>query len=337
MVKYVNLRQYSSYFLIILVVALLVVSYNIVKSFISTIFIAIILSISLFPLYKKFLKKLKNKNISSFIIVILVTLIILIPSFFLTISLIRESVNAYNIVANIDLSPFSHQLGEWFDINVDLNKYVKDSLVGFTTFVINSSRDLLNKIIEISVHAVIFLFLLFYFLRDGEKIIEGIKKNMPLKVTQVSQILKDFKETTNAVIYGIIATGVLQWIATSIGFFVLGVPNPILWGFIVFIAAILPVVGASPIWGGASIYLIATGNHLAGILLALYGMIFISGIETFIKPIIVGSRTKVHSAIILIGFIGGIKVWGVAGILMGPIILSLLVVLLRMYKADGDY
>lgn len=334
--EYRGLKQYSNYFLLALIALILIVTYNLSKSLIPTIFSAAILSISLYPLYQKLLKKLKSKNVTSFVIIFLVIVLILIPSLFLTVALIKESINAYNFVANLDLTQVSEKVSEWFGVNLDLNRYVKETLVGFATTMINSVRSLISQVIEVSIHLVVLLFLMFYFIRDGDKIVNGIKKYAPLKKGQASILINGFSSTTKAVIYGIVVTGVLQWIATSLGFWALGVPNPILWGLIIFIAAILPVIGASPIWGAAAIYLLATGHVVKAIILALYGMIVISGIETFIKPIIVGSRSNIHPGVILVGFIGGITIWGFGGILIGPIVLSLLVSLLRLYTTKDE-
>jgi predicted PurR-regulated permease PerM len=100
------------------------------------------------------------------------------------------------------------------------------------------------------------------------------------------------------------------------------------------ILAILPIVGPTLIWLPASVYLIITGSYIQGILLLAYGFLIISTVDNIIKPYLIGTKSKVHPVIILVGLIGGLKLFGLIGIIAGPLILSFLVVSINIYRKN---
>ena len=127
---------------------------------------------------------------------------------------------------------------------------------------------------------------------------------------------------------------VLQGILGGIGFFVVGIPNPVFWGFIMTILAFLPIVGTGLIWGPAGIILIAEGNIIWGIFLLVYGFFIVAGIDNIIRPRIISGKGKIHPIVALIGIIGGLKVFGFLGIIIGPLIAALFITMAEFFYED---
>ena len=137
---------------------------------------------------------------------------------------------------------------------------------------------------------------------------------------------------TQAVLYGQVMTAVIQGALGGIALFIFGVPNWIFWGAIMIIMAFLPVLGTPLIWVPAAVGLILDGEMARGVGLLIFGATIVMNIDNFIRPRLVSGRTKVHPVLILIGVLGGLKIFGFIGMLIGPLVLALLMALIKFYE-----
>lgn len=135
---------------------------------------------------------------------------------------------------------------------------------------------------------------------------------------------------------GQIVVGIVQGTLAWAGFLFLGVPNPVLWGFLTALISIIPLLGAVLIWFPIDIYLFImgymTGEYWRAIALLVYGIFVISTIDNILKPKIVGQRAKIHPLVILFGILGGIQLFGIPGILIGPLVLTLFDLVIEIYR-----
>lgn len=139
------------------------------------------------------------------------------------------------------------------------------------------------------------------------------------------------KSITASVIYGQVIIGVLQGIIVGIGFFIFGVPNALLLTMLASLAGIFPIIGTGIIWIPVVIYLLIEGSTFTTIGVLIFGIIS-SSVDNFLRPIIVAKRTDIHTSILMIGMIGGLFLFGVLGFILGPLILSYLLILLELYR-----
>ncbi len=142
------------------------------------------------------------------------------------------------------------------------------------------------------------------------------------------------RTVTQAVLYGQVLTAVIQGALGGLGLLVLGVPNALFWGAMMMITAFVPVLGTPLIWVPAGVGLIMDGAITRGALLLAYGVIVVMNIDNFLRPRLVSERAKVHPVLILIGVLGGLRVFGFIGMLVGPLILALLVALIKFYEQN---
>ncbi len=310
-----NVRLKYLFFAIFIIFTILF--FMVVKPFIPAILTSVVLAYLFYPFYIKISKKM-NKSLAAIIILILVLLIFIIPSFFAFEALFKESLDLYNNIKSSEFSPIFTNV---------LNRLI--------IFVNSESQSLIKSIPRFFVNSFITLFLFYYLLKDGEEIVKKVKEIIPLEKKHRDLVVNDFKRVTSAVVYGLILVGLIAAALGVIGFFIFKVPNPILWGFILFIVSMLPGVGNAVIWVPASILKIINHDYFNGIGLFLYGLIFISGVEMLIKPKLISYKSDIHPAIIVLGIFGGISFLGFIGLFFGPLILVTFITFLK-HILEGD-
>jgi predicted PurR-regulated permease PerM len=307
-------KKYSKYLFLGLFLILIMLAFLVVKSFITSILTSIVLSYLFYPIYKKLNELIKNKSISSLVMVILLLMIIVIPTFFLINSLLNESLLLYNYVKALELSLSPEILNA-------LNKVIQ-------YFVTEASSSVL-EIPKFLVHAFVTMFLFYYFLRDGERLVKDIKSLIPMTEKHKEHVVNEFKNVTHAIVYGLILTGIIEGLAGALGFYIFDVKSPLFWGFIMMILTILPGIGTSFVWAPAAIIKIIQGDLFNGICLFIYGFIFISGMEAILKPKFIGRKSNIHPALIVIGVFGGIQLLGFIGLFFGPLVLVIFITFLK--------
>jgi predicted PurR-regulated permease PerM len=191
---------------------------------------------------------------------------------------------------------------------------------GFFSSLTPSINSLTNTLISF----LVFIFFLFYFFRDGEEILDSIIDKIPLQKMQKEKFLEEFKNVTNAGVYGLILVGLLEGILGAVGFYLFKVPSPIFWGLLIMILSMLPVVGTSLAWIPVALTKFAAHDYFNGIAILLFGIIILSGIETFAHPRIIGKKANIHPLAIVLGVFGGIGFLGITGIIFGPLIFVML-------------
>jgi len=185
------------------------------------------------------------------------------------------------------------------------------------------------------------VFIMFFLLRDGKDIANKVKRLLPLKKHYQKRVFEKSKEVTFAVVYGHLSVALIQGALGGIGFLILGVSSPLLWGLVMAFAALIPFVGTPLVWLPVALFRIfngfSTGNNsllLNGILLFLYGALIVSTIDNFLKPKIIGDKAEVHPILVLLGVLGGLKLFGIIGIVIGPVILAIFKIAIRIYEEE---
>ena len=162
-------------------------------------------------------------------------------------------------------------------------------------------------------------------------------QNSMVKTLKESKVeMKSFNDVIYATIYGVIITAIIQGIIGTIGLLIFGVQNPILWGMVMIILAMLPFVGAGLVWFPAAIIKIAGGDLFNGFGLLFYGLFIVSTIDNMIRPKLIGARANIHPVVILLGVLGGLAVFGLMGLIIGPLCLSILMVFIDFYVSEKN-
>ncbi len=200
-----------------------------------------------------------------------------------------------------------------------------------SSYLINSLSSVTVMTAQFIFLLFIFLYTMFFFLVDGERILNKVLYYLPLKPADQERMLDRFTSVTRATIKGVAVIGILQGALTGGAFAALGIPSAIFWGTVAGVASLIPGIGTALVWLPAGIILLMGGSYAKGVGLLLYGALVVGNIDTFLRPRLVGKDTRMHELLILFGTLGGIMMFGPVGIIIGPILAALLVTVWEIY------
>lgn len=338
-------------FFILLLLFSLYLGFSLIAPFIHTLIFSTVLAVLFAPIYQWALVWAKGRRAAaSAITVAIIVFCLLLPMTFLVMALINQGVtslialNAW--VAQADpgtmvnlgfLSEYEtwlHQklpflrLNE-FDIQSSVVQYSKD----FAQIMLTTGSTLVKNAAGLILHFLLMVFILFYFLRDGSKMVEYLKQLSPLRSRQEDYIIESLKRVARGVLMGCLLVAVLQGIAGGVGLAIVGIPA-FFWGAMMALASLIPVLGTGLVWVPATTYLILIGDWKMAIFLSLWCGVFVVGIDTVLRPIFMREASRVSTFYIFLAILGGVYSFGMLGIFYGPLILSFVMVMLQIYMEE---
>ena len=326
-----------SFFIALLIVFVVVVL--IAKPFVNIIAFAAIVSILFYPLYRLLLNYVTKPGIASLITIIVIVLIIGLPVWFfgqVIFAQIAELFNKYKTGALvIDRTELVSGLPEQVQTIIqNFSQDLNNTIGRLSNEVFSSITSLLSNVANFIIAFFMFLFVVFFFLKDGDKIKKAISEIIPIAHNQEDVLIDRIVAAVNGVVKGSFLVALSQGIIASIGFYIFGVPEPLLWGAFTVVVALVPTVGTSLSIVPAVIYLAVTGHSGAAIGMGIWGALAVGLIDNFLGPKLVGRSTKLHPVLVLIAIVGGIQLFGILGFLIGPIIMAIFIAMLDMYRSD---
>jgi predicted PurR-regulated permease PerM len=177
---------------------------------------------------------------------------------------------------------------------------------------------------------------MYYLFRDGDKIIAALPDALPLQRHQSEAILSRTAQVISASVYGVVFIAAIQGVLGGLAFWVLGIPSPMLWGVLLGIVCMIPIAGSFLIWLPAAIYLGLTGHWTKALLLVLWGALVISSIDNLLRPRFMRQYTKLHELFVFFSVLGGITVFGLLGIVLGPVVLAVTMGLLNTFRVESE-
>jgi predicted PurR-regulated permease PerM len=180
------------------------------------------------------------------------------------------------------------------------------------------------------------IFTMYYLFRDGERMREAVHGLMPLDDRRAHEIIDRTQEVISASVYGVLVIALIQGTLGGLAFWALGLPSPLLWGVVMVFLSMIPMAGAFVVWVPAAIYLVATGHWGKAIMLTVWGALVIGSVDNFLRPKLVGEKTRLHELLIFFSVLGGLQVFGVIGLVLGPVVVAITIALLDVLRqADG--
>jgi predicted PurR-regulated permease PerM len=307
----------KKYFIVILGALVVILGFTLLWPYLTTLLGAAFLAYLFHPLYRKIKKKIKNEVLSASILLILVLILLTVPLFFSVQYVVDDIVNVYTNFVDSGLAN-----------DPEVSRILSSSL----DYISNSISGFIKSIPSLVIHTIVMLFAFYYFLKDGGKFVNTVKEILPLENKKKNEVINEFKTVTSAVIYGMVLTAFIEFILALIAFYIFGVSSPIFWSLVVFVLTMLPVVGGSLIWLPAAIIKILAGDYVSGIGLLLFGLLIISNVENIIRPKLIGDKAQMHPLTTLLGVFGGLHVFGLFGIIWGPLILNMAFTLIKTTK-----
>ncbi len=309
-----------------------------------TVLWAVVIALMFTPVYK-YLKRAFNGRASAAAAstVFLVVLVVLIPLISVGGIVVSESLSLYENLSQEStdftasgfmarISKFTSYLEPYGISQKNVESRIRESAATVSKSVASSLLVFSQTTLSFLIQVVVMLYLLFFFLRDGKKIELLVRHHLPLEDSYERQLVNRFSDTTQAVIKGTLLISIVQGFIGGILFWLVGIPDPVLWGVTMGVLAIIPVLGTSSVWLPAAIILMVTGSVWSGIIIILVGTLIISSVDNFLRPVLVGRSTKMPDSLVLLSTIGGLATFGVSGFIIGPIIAALFLSLWTIFE-----
>ena len=330
--------QVHALVLMALTLGALYLCYRLAAPFLPALAWALTLAILLAPVQRRLEAKVKYPSVAATINVLMVAVIVVLPATLIGDRLISEAVTgAETITSLVDSGQWRRHLeaypllapaGHWIERQFDL----PDMVNTVTSWLTNTAASLARESVLQLIGFVLTFYMLFYFLRDRAAILRALRYYSPLSDTDMSRLYTDVGDTVHATIYGTLVVAVVQGTLGGLMFWWLGLPAPLLWGIVMGVLAVVPVLGAFIVWIPAAIFLLLDGSGGKALLLALWGGIVVGGIDNLLYPMLVGRRLKMHTVIAFVSIVGGLILFGSSGLILGPLLFALTRLLLEVWS-----
>ena len=318
-------------------------------SFLTPLFWAAVIAFGLYPLYEHERRARPGRdNLSALLVTLLVLLVIAPVVALLIIRLssecvklyywVTESVNEGGLASSIrylrSLGPVQRLEGFLADHSIVVNYkgWLLNTAGDFGRWAAGFTGALTKGLVLLVIDFTLTILFSFFFLRDGDKIYRFIYELTPLDDTNKADVFFQVRETFAAVLRGQIVTAAVQAIVAGVVYWLLGIPLPVLFAALTFLAALIPLFGPPAVWLPIVIYLALARDWGRAAVLLCVGAFVIGLIDNFMKPILIGNRTKLPYLLLFIGILGGLRLYGLIGIFLAPVVLSLFFVLIRIYR-----
>jgi len=308
-----------------------------VRPFLAVITWAAALAILAHPL-NAWMERRMRPTAAALVSVCLVAIVIVAPAVFLSQRLFAElsetlralgtDLNSSNLRAKLQQYPSMVNLLEWIEPRLDIEQQIQaaaGAVAGRMSAWVSGSVWFLTQL-------VLTFLTLFYFCRDRTGLLYFFRRFIPLSATETDEMLDRIAQTINASLYKNLLVKLIQGFLGGVMFWILGLPAPVLFGAAMALLAILPIMGTALVWAPAAIYLALTGSWIKALVLAVWGGLVVGLIDNFLYPILVASDLHLHPLAVFFAVFGGLLAFGIAGVVLGPVILAITVALLELWQ-----
>lgn len=341
-------EKLSRYFLLFLLIGTGVVFFNMVKIFLVPVILAAVFAGIFYPFYKWLLAAFRQRRgLSAFVCCVILLLGLLIPAYFIANLVAKEAIDFYHsteriireIIAQGDRGVLGrikqYSLVQQLNLDkVDWQASLKDAVQTATTVLATVINKASAGTFEVVTNLFLTLFAMYYFFTDGDRLIRRLKYLSPLAEKYEDELIKRFYAVSRATIKGTLLIGLLKGALGALTFWLFGIRSPILWGVVMVIFSLVPVLGAPIVMIPAAIILAVSGQVWQGIALALIAVLVIGNIDNVLGPRLVARGAGMHDLLIFFATLGGISVFGMMGFIIGPIIAALFLTILDVYSIE---
>lgn len=337
-------------YLIALLLASLVgyLTYVIFVPFIIPIFWAIVLVILFYPYYRWLLNNVtRRSSLASVIACLTIAVFLILPMALIGAAMANELFNLYEWAEQYiaDISSRAHKsplfifpwlerfLGRYIDVSgLDLREIFATSLKEIASFAGQGIKGFVTSFAQFVFHIILAFFSMYFLFKEGDRALNMVKNLLPLSEYEKEKIFAKNRDVISSTIYGGVLVGLIQGALGGIAFWFLGLPAPIVWGFVMFLFSFLPSVGSAMIWGPVVVYFLISGAYMKGLMLFLWGTFVIGLVDNLLRPIIVSGKTAMHPLLLFFSILGAVNVFGFIGIIAGPLILSIALSTVELYQ-----
>lgn len=305
--------------------------------FLSTIVLSLTFVIGLWPIYRGFSKLFfGNRWIASLVTTLILALLILFPAIFLVRMAAEQAVSLIHYIPESKDSwlPVIQDWSARLKIDLSWDLLLPELIQKGSRLVSQFSPFIFIETTQFVFYFILVLFITFFLFVEGLALYRQLLQLSPLETTYGEHLAQEIHNTLKACLYGYLFTAIAQGILAGIGFTIAGLSLAVILGVATLFMSFVPIIGATGVWLPVTIYFFATGEWKMGLFMAIYGTFVISGIDNFLKPILIQGRTKIHPVLIFLSILGGLKAFGPIGFLIGPLLVAIFFASIRIYKRD---
>ncbi|MFA6297423.1 MAG: AI-2E family transporter [Candidatus Paceibacterota bacterium] len=330
----------ETYLFLLAVVLVTILSFLVFLPFLPTLILAATFAVVIYPIHKKVLRFCRGrKTLASFVTLISLIVLIIVPLFLITAQVFNETTSAYYHMASkettlsLTLDTIQSKINSKIEsvfpgVTIDIRNYITSA----SEWALSNMGNFFSSTISIGLNLFLGIFALFYFIKDGKKFMDLFQDITPFPREHTDLLIKKLRGSIRSIIGGSIVVAFCQGVASGIGYAIFGLPNPALWGVVTGLAALVPGLGTSIMLVPAIIYIFITGTLFQGIGMSLWGLLGVGLIDNFLAPKLIGGGLNIHPLIVLFSIIGGLSFFGPEGFLLGPLTLSLLFALFQIFR-----
>lgn len=292
------------------------------------------------PVHQRIRERVGNETVAAFIMLLLLLLVTVIPTFMMADNIIRQGQNAFQSVGTetaelVDARSIDEQVEALIGREVDLDQKVASAFVEASQALSRGLPGLITTVLDVIVGLFIMGAAMYYLFRDGEDLLREVKRVLPLDGEVKETLFGEADRMLEGILVGMLLTATIQGVIVGLGMWFVGLPNALFWTFIMIILGIIPVVGNFLVWGPAGLYLILLeARPIAGAGLLVYSLVVTLVADNIIRIRVVGGRAQIHPFLVMIGVVGGIPLFGFFGVVLGPLVLGLFAVLIRAFRIE---
>ena len=298
---------------------------------------ALALAVICVPSHRWIESKVKSPSLAALISVSSIGLIVVMPAIWISARLLTEAASGAVLIKEKVASGEWRAIFETNDALATLVPWIEEldlpgAIAAAASWTATKTASFIGGWILQLVTITLTFYLLFYFLRDRRLVMAWLHEVSPLSTADTGRLFKRIVDTVQATLYGTFAVATIQGALGGLMFWWLGLAAPLVWGLVMGVLAIVPVLGAFIVWLPVAILFALEGNWSSALLLAAWGMLVIGAIDNFLYPVFIGNRLKLHTVPSFIAVVGGIILFGPSGLLLGPVAVATTLVLLEVWR-----
>lgn len=319
---------------IFLIILLGILTFFLLKSVLLSIVGGLLLAYIFSPLYRRLLIPIRNRTLTAFLVSLLIIFLIIIPLWFVIPIMLQQVFDIFALSQTLSFQKVATALFPTAN-----SQFAAQFSITLTNFINQISSGILKSLTsffldlpQITIQLFIVFFVFFYALRDGDLLKEFVSRISPFNKVKEKILVSQFKNITDSVVYGQIIVGLVQGGLAGLGFLIFGIDNALVLTTLAIFFSILPIVGPFIIWIPVAIFLISSGQVGTGIAYLIYNLLIVSTFDNFLRTYFVSRRTDISPAIIFVSMIGGFTIFGILGLILGPLIAAYFVLFLQAYR-----
>ena len=345
-----NLPGLEDKVFILLVIAVSLAFAWILGPYYGSVFWAAVLAIVFAPAYRRLLSSMRQKRtLAALTAVLIILMMVILPLTLIGAMLVQEGFSVYERIQSGELNPAKYfqqvfaALPRWLTDLLDrfgltnlglMQERLSSGLMKGSQFLAAQALSIGQNTFQFIVNLFIMLYLLFFFLRDGDYLSRRIRNAIPLRREQQHDLFTKFTTVIRATVKGNVVVALVQGALGGLIFWFLGVHAPVLWAVMMAFLSLLPAVGAGLVWLPVAIYFLVTGAVWQGVVLIVFGVLVIGLVDNVLRPVLVGKDTKMPDYVVLIATLGGMAIFGLNGFVIGPVIAAMFMAVWDLFSAS---